>query len=81
MAPDTHRNMEVCNIGYRKSYSLLTATSLLYNTLLGGDRYDYKNICADDRMYEDLAPNARVWKVLLRYALLLPLTDIHSYLI
>ena len=30
---------------------------------LGGDKYDYENIYADDPFYEELAPNARVWKV------------------
>ncbi|KAF5344556.1 hypothetical protein D9757_014886 [Collybiopsis confluens] len=30
---------------------------------LGGDKYDYENIYGDDPMYEELKPNARVWKV------------------
>ncbi|KIK58370.1 hypothetical protein GYMLUDRAFT_171142, partial [Collybiopsis luxurians FD-317 M1] len=30
---------------------------------LGGDIYDYENIYGDDPMYEELKPNARVWKV------------------
>ncbi|KIK58387.1 hypothetical protein GYMLUDRAFT_1006106 [Collybiopsis luxurians FD-317 M1] len=30
---------------------------------LGGDKYDYEKIYADDPLYEELAFKARVWKV------------------